>query len=150
MPRSPKKPAQAAKIPTDSLAGRLRRARKENGLTLDQLAHDSGLSKTYLWELENDAEGVKKPSADTLMKLVGPLRTTIADLMGRPTVQVDAGQFEISDSLQEFLRWMKKTERELSSDEIRDLAAMRFRGGQPKTRDDWDDLYRTLKRITER
>lgn len=150
MPKSSKKPAEQAKIPADCLAGRLRRARKENGLTLDKLAEESHLSKTYLWELENDADGLKKPSADTLMKLVGPLRTTIADLLGRPTVQVDAVQLEISDSLQEFLDWMKKTERGLSSDEVRDLAAMRFRGGQPKTRDDWDDLYRTLKRITER
>lgn len=150
MSKSPKKQAPEAKIPADSLAGRLRRARKENGLTLDKLAEDSGLSKTYLWELENDAVGVKKPSADTLMKLVGPLRTTIADLLGRPTVQVAAAQVEISDSLKEFLDWMKKTDRELSNDEVRDLAAMRFRGGQPKTRDDWDDLYRTLKRITQR
>lgn len=150
MSKRPKKTASAAKIPADSLAERLRRARKENGLTLDKLAVDSGLSKTYLWELENDAEGVKKPSADTLMKLVGPLRTTIADLLGRPTVQVNAEQFEISDSLEEFLDWMQKTDRELSRDEVRDLAAMRFRGGQPKTRDEWDDLYRTLNRITQR
>jgi transcriptional regulator with XRE-family HTH domain len=150
MSKKPNKPALVPNIPQDSLAGRLRRARNENGLTLDKLSEDSGLSKTYLWELENDVEGVKKPSADSLMKLVGPLRTTIADLLGLPTVQVNAEHFEISDSLKEFLDWMKKTERELSTDEVRDLAAMRFRGGQPKTRDDWDDLYRTLKRITQR
>lgn len=119
-------------------------------MTLEELSDASGLSKTYLWELENDAEGVKKPSADSLMKLVGPLRTTIADLLGRPTVQVDNEHVEISDSLQEFLDWMKKTDRELSKDEVSDLAAMRFRGGQPKTRDDWDDLYRTLKRTTRK
>jgi transcriptional regulator with XRE-family HTH domain len=150
MSKKPNKSSIVPNIPQDSLAGRLRRARNENGLTLDKLSEDSGLSKTYLWELENDVEGVKKPSADSLMKLVGPLRTTIADLLGLPTVQVNAEHFEISDSLKEFLDWMKKTERELSTDEVRDLAAMRFRGGQPKTRDDWDDLYRTLKRITQR
>lgn len=72
-----------------SLAARLQQARKEAGLTLEQLSDESGLSKTYLWELENDVKGVKKPSADTLMRLVTPLRTTIADLLGRPTVQVD-------------------------------------------------------------
>ena len=132
------------------LAERLLRARKEAGLTLDQLAEESGLSKTYLWELEHDDDGVKKPSADTLMKLVTPLRTTIADLLGRPTVQAGNGRVELSDSLREFCRWMKKTDRELSDDEVRDLATMRFRGGQPKTVDDWDDLYRTLKRTTKK
>lgn len=133
-----------------SLAQRLQQARKEAGLTLDQLSDESGLSKTYLWELEHDEDGVKKPSADTLMKLVAPLRTTIADLLGLQTVQVNNQKVEISQSLQEFCEWMKKTDRELSEDELRDLATMRFRGGQPKTRDDWDDLYRTLKRTTKR
>ena len=133
-----------------SLAERLREARKEVGLTLDQLSEESGLSKTYLWELENDKESQKKPSADTLIKLVTPLRTTIADLLGRPTVQVAEQKVEISDSLQEFCKWMEKTERKLSKIEIQDLATMRFRGGQPKTVDDWDDLYRTLKRTTKR
>jgi transcriptional regulator with XRE-family HTH domain len=133
-----------------SLAERLREARKEVGLTLDQLSEESGLSKTYLWELENDKESQKKPSADTLIKLVTPLRTTIADLLGRPTVQVAEQKVEISDSLQEFCKWMEKTERKLSKIEIQDLATMRFRGGQPKNVDDWDDLYRTLKRTTKR
>lgn len=150
MSKSRKKPASDAKAGQDSLASRIQHSRKDAGMTLEELSDASGLSKTYLWELENDAEGVKKPSADSLMKLVGPLRTTIADLLGRPTVQVDNEHVEISDSLQEFLDWMKKTDRELSKDEVSDLAAMRFRGGQPKTRDDWDDLYRTLKRTTRK
>jgi len=133
-----------------SLSKRLHQARKDAGLTLDQLAEASGLSKTYLWELEHDEEGVKKPSADTLMKLVTPLQTTIADLLGLETVQVNDQKVEVSKSLKDFCDWMKKTDRELSEDEVRDLATMRFRGGQPKTRDDWDDLYRTLKRTTKR
>lgn len=133
-----------------SLADRLLQARKDAELTLDQLAEASGLSKTYLWELENDKEAVKKPSADTLIKLVTPLRTTIADLLGLPTVQVNNLTVEVSNSLLEFCDWMRQTGRELSDDEIRDLATMRFRGGQPKSRDDWDDLYRTLRRTTKR
>lgn len=133
-----------------TLADRLLRARKDAGLTLDQLSEESGLSKTYLWELENDKEGVKRPSADTLMKLVPPLRTTIADLLGLPTVRVNDQKVEVSRSLRDFCDWMKQTGRELSKEEVQDLATMRFRGGQPKTRDDWDDLYRTLKRITKR
>ncbi len=133
-----------------SLAERLKRARKDAGLTLDQLADASGLSKTYLWELENDRDGLKKPSADTLMKLVTPLRVTIADLLNLPSVKVNNRSVEISKSLRDFCNWMKQTGRELTQEEVNDLATMRFRGGQPKTRDDWDDLYRTLKRTTQR
>ncbi len=133
-----------------SLAQRLQQARSDAGLTLDQLATESGLSKTYLWELENDQAGVKKPSADTLMKLVTPLRTTLAELLGLPTVQANNQTVELSKSLRDFRDWMKKTGRDLSDEEVRDLATMRFRGGQPKTVDDWDDLYRTLKRTTKR
>lgn len=132
-----------------SLAERLKRARKDAGLTLDQLAEASGLSKTYLWELENDRDGLKKPSADTLMKLVTPLRVTIADLLNLPSVKVNNRSVEISKSLRDFCNWMKQTGRALTQEEVNDLATMRFRGGQPKTRDDWDDLYRTLKRTTQ-
>lgn len=133
-----------------SLARRIEDARKQAGLTLDQLANQAGVSKTYVWELENDEKEEKKPSADVLLRIANALKTTIAELMGLPTVQADDRKVEISKSLREFCEWMEKTDRKLSDDEVRDLAAMRFRGGQPKSRDDWDDLYRTLKRTTKR
>ena len=133
-----------------SLAQRIREARKEAEKTLDQLATEAGVSKTYLWELENDEEGLKKPSVDVLLKLAEALKTTIADLLSLPAVQVNKSKIEISSSLAEFREWMKKTKQALSDDEFCDLAAMRFRGGQPKNKDDWYDLYRTLKRTTRR
>jgi len=133
-----------------SLAKRLQEARKEVGLTLEQLSTESGLSKTYLWELEHDEDGVKKPSADTLMKLVAPLRTTIADLLDLPSVQVNQTTIDVSGSLLEFREWMKQIKEPLSEEEFVDLASMRFRGGQPKMKDDWHDLYRTLKRTMKR
>lgn len=132
-----------------SLAHRIQMARKQAGLTLEQLASQAEVSKTYIWELENDQKGEKKPSADVLLRIANALKTTIAELLGLPTVQADDRNIEISKSLREFCEWMEKTDRKLSKEEISDLAAMRFRGGQPKSRDDWDDLYRTLKRITK-
>jgi transcriptional regulator with XRE-family HTH domain len=133
-----------------SLAQRLREARKEAGLTLEQLAAASGVSKTYLWELENDEKGQKKPSAEVLLRLSGPLRTTIADLLGQPVVQVKKAKVGVSQSLIEFRDFMVKIGEPITSEEFQDLATMRFRGGQPKTKDDWYDLYRTLKRTTRR
>jgi transcriptional regulator with XRE-family HTH domain len=135
---------------TMSLAKRLQEARKEAGLTLEQLAAASGVSKTYLWELENDEGGVKKPSAEVLLRIAVPLNTTIADLLNQPVVRVRRANVSVSNSLLEFRDFMQQIGEPLTEDEFADLATMRFRGGQPKSRDDWHDLYRTLRRTTRR
>jgi transcriptional regulator with XRE-family HTH domain len=49
------------------LGEKLRKLRKDNGFTLDQLAEKSGLSKSYLWELENRES--QRPSAEKLTSL---------------------------------------------------------------------------------
>ena len=54
------------------LGDKLRSCRTEKGLTLEALAHQAGLSKSYLWELENRES--QRPSAE---KLQG-----IADVLG--------------------------------------------------------------------
>ena len=59
------------------LGDRIRNLRKEKGLTLDQLAEQSGSSKSYIWELENKSP--PRPSAEKLAKEVlrlGALNTT--------------------------------------------------------------------------
>ncbi|WP_169973981.1 helix-turn-helix domain-containing protein [Tautonia rosea] len=129
-----------------ALAERIRKTREGAGMTLEQLARAAGVSKTYLWELEQDTDGTKKPSAELLLKIANALSVTLADLMGLPSVRADNRAVEISDSLREFIERMKKLKIELTEVEIRDLATTRFRGGQPKTADDWHDLYRVLKR----
>jgi hypothetical protein len=65
-------------------------------------------------------------------------------------VRVNKGTVDASKSLREFHDWMKDIKEPLTDEEFQDLAAMRFRGGQPKSKDDWYDLYRTLKRTTRR
>lgn len=129
-----------------SLAERIRKAREKAGMTLDQLARTAGISKTYVWELEQDTEGSRKPSAELLLKIANALSITLADLMGLPSVKTDNRTVEISESLREFVERMRRLKIELSDVEIRDLATTRFRGGQPKTADDWHDLYRVLRR----
>jgi transcriptional regulator with XRE-family HTH domain len=129
-----------------SLAERIRKAREKAEMTLDQLAKTAGVSKTYVWELEQDTDGTKKPSAELLLKIANALSITLADLMGSPSVKADNRTVELSESLQEFGERMRKLKTPLTEVEIRDLATTRFRGGQPKTADDWHDLYRVLKR----
>jgi transcriptional regulator with XRE-family HTH domain len=49
------------------LGEKLHKLRKDNGFTLDGLAEKSGLSKSYLWELENRES--QRPSAEKLSAL---------------------------------------------------------------------------------
>ena len=57
-----------SELPQESLGGRIRQLREAEGLSLGELAEVSGISKSYLWNLENK-EGHQKPSADTLYAL---------------------------------------------------------------------------------
>lgn len=49
------------------LGEKLRALRKERGLTLEKLAEEARLSKSYLWELENRES--QRPSAEKLTAL---------------------------------------------------------------------------------
>lgn len=62
-----------------SLGEKLRTLRKEKKLTLDGLAETVGISKSYLWELENRPQA--KPSAEILDKLAIELGVPMAYLL---------------------------------------------------------------------
>ncbi len=127
-----------------SLAERLRRIREAKGLSLDELATRAEISKTYLWELEKDAAEEKKPSAKLLLRIAAALSVTIADLLALPTVQVASDFVQLPSSLEEFRDRMARSGVPLSSEDLRDLALTRFRGGQPETAEEWHHLYLAL------
>lgn len=56
------------------LGEKIRELRKKNGFTLEKLAEAAGLSKSYLWELEN--RDSQRPSAEKLAALAGVLGVT--------------------------------------------------------------------------
>jgi transcriptional regulator with XRE-family HTH domain len=127
-----------------SLATRLRQFRESKDLSLDEVATRAKISKTYLWELEKDTAGDKKPSADVLLRIATALSVTIADLLALPTVQVRNVAVELPPSLREFQDRMARQKAPLSEQDLRDLAVMKFRGGQPQTADEWHQLYLIL------
>jgi Predicted transcriptional regulators len=129
-----------------SLAENIREERNKAGLTLDELAEKAGLSKTYLWELEQDEEGVKRPSADIVLKIANALSRTIADLMGLPTVKVRKETVSIPNSLIQFRDQQLVMGNKLSDKDLRDLAGMSFRGGQPRTAEGWFAVYLAFAR----
>ena len=129
-----------------SLAKKIREERTKAGLTLDELAEKAGLSKTYLWELEQDEAGVKRPSADVVLKIADALSLTIADLMGLPTVKVQKESVNIPKSLFDFRDQQLLMGNKLSDKDLRDLAGMSFRGGQPRTAEGWFAVYLAFSR----
>ena len=133
-----------------SLAERIRNLREQRGLSQESLADMAKISKTYVWELERDTTGTKKPSADVLMKIATALSTTLANLLSLETVTMKEGPVEVPPSLSEFQKRMEKLGSPLNDADLRDLARMKFRGGQPQTVDEWQQLYLVLASSTRR
>lgn len=132
------KPDESPKIP---LAENLRKFREKAGLSLDQVATKADISKAYLWELERDTEGAKKPSAVVLLRIAKALSTTLAGLLSLPSVQAADGPREIPAALAELRDRLKGQGNELTESDLKDLAMTRFRGSQPQTADEWHQLY---------
>lgn len=61
------------------LGEKMRRLRKEQGLTLEGLARAVDSSKSYIWELENKAP--PRPSAEKLARIATTLGVTIDYLL---------------------------------------------------------------------
>ncbi len=66
-----------------ALSLRLRRLRKSSGMTMEGLAKAAGISKSYVWELEN--REVPHLSAKVLVDLAKALGVTTQDLLGEPS-----------------------------------------------------------------
>ncbi|KQZ76219.1 XRE family transcriptional regulator [Nocardioides sp. Root151] len=62
---------------------RLRRVREQRGVTLTEVAHVTGISKSTLSRLEN---GQRRPSLELLLPLAQAYRVPIDDLVGAPDV----------------------------------------------------------------
>jgi transcriptional regulator with XRE-family HTH domain len=64
----------------ETVRDRIKLLRKKAKLTLDQAAEQAGLSKSYLWELENRA--LPRPSAEKLSGLARVFNVTVDYLLG--------------------------------------------------------------------
>ncbi|MFL6197762.1 MAG: helix-turn-helix domain-containing protein [Thermoanaerobaculia bacterium] len=125
----------------ETFGERLRRLRAEKGLSLDELASRTGISKAYLWKLEKKPDA--NPSVEVAQRIAAALETTVADLLSSET---EKGQvpIEIPEGLRE-----AQGRFAMSDQDVAELASIRFRGKQPKRPDDWGILYIHLKNSTK-
>lgn len=126
-----------ADLPADSIGARLRKRRTAAGKTLSELAESSGISKSYLWNLENKADH-QRPSGDTLYALARTLGTSMSDLLGKKLL-VDNNEPQADDVLKAFARKEK-----LAPAEVRMLASIQWRGDPPRTVERWRFVYDAL------
>lgn len=68
---------------SNAFGNRLRRFRQERKMTMEQLAEAVGVSKSYIWALENNPEQrIQRTSATVMNNLAKALGVNLLDLMG--------------------------------------------------------------------
>jgi transcriptional regulator with XRE-family HTH domain len=135
----------------DSSFGKnIKKYRTDAGFTLEQLARAAGITKGYLWQLEEGT--TSNPTLQTLQGIAKALDKTIAQLLfGGPLVKPAMHPIELTElpeSLKTFINRQNLQNRPLTNEDIQVLANIHYRGQRPTTEEDWDMLYSLIKRIS--
>ena len=128
------------------IGSRIRTLRLERGLTLPQLSEKAEVSIGLLSQLENADEDSANPNLQTLRKIANALGVTIGDLLGKAVAKSRAIVPEKLDpGLAKFLEKARKQGVAIDEAVLQGLYAMQERNGAPKTAEDWEFLYKTIK-----
>ena len=130
----------------DTVGRRINCVRTQQGLTLERLAQQAGVSKSFLWEVEQDRSGI---SGNRLLHVADALNASIEYLLrGGSTAKSEEPRSieiptELSEVAQELGLSYQQTLILLQVD--RTIVAHRGakRGGR-KNKEDWQSLYRGL------
>jgi len=121
----------------NGLGDRIKRYRKELGMSQADLARKAKVSAPYISELES-GQG-KRPSGEILLRLADALEVTIAELLGQDIRPGDGDPPVPDPSLLDFAK-----ERKLAKSDVTMLASIRFRGEPPRTARRWAMIYDTI------
>lgn len=128
---------------TMTIGQRIRELRRERDLTLRELSEATDLSLPFLSDLERDRT---PPSLKTLRRVAAALRVTVNDLMhgveemgSVTTAALPAGLRD----LKEDPTWGPQLDEEW----LRTLLRVDHRGRRPASKEDWLELYLSLRRI---
>src|SRR5437868_15383482 len=103
------------------LGERVRAYREALGYTLSDLAKKSGVSRSYLYQVER---GTSSPTQEKLSALATALGVRITDLLGVEAGESEGG--EVTESLAAYAR-----QAHLPPADVAMLANIRYRGKQP-------------------
>ncbi len=108
-----------------TLGKRVRSYREARGYSLSDLARLSGISRSYLYQVES---GESSPTEEKLQALADALEVSIGDLLG-----IDEETIQIPES----------------PADVRMLARISYRGKQPDTVAKWQLLYLAIRTATK-
>ena len=135
----------------ESVGQRINYVRKERRLTLEGLAQRAGLSKSFLWEVENGRSGI---SGSRLLQVAEALGASVDYLLkGGPARRDEAPQSvdipaELSEVAEELGLSFRQTRILLDVD--RSIVARRGnRAGPRKNKEAWRSLYEAVSPFME-
>ena len=135
----------------DTVGQRINYIRTEKGLTLDSLATLSGLSKSFLWEVEQDRSGI---SGRRLLQVADALDASVEYLLRGGAVPKDYEQpsIEVPRSLGELAEELGLTYGQtmmLLEIESSIVARRGNKFRRTKSKDDWQSLYDAVSSFLE-
>lgn len=126
-----------------ALSENLRKLRKQKGYTLVEVGQKTGISVSFLSDMERDRT---KPSLDTLGKLAECYQVSLNDLIGDTGAETSTKDFPLPEGLQELL-----SEISVEKDIVDLLLTMESRATRrASSKEDWKQYYYSLKTILGR
>ena len=134
----------------DTVGQRINYIRNEMGLTLEALADRSGLSKSFVWEVEQDRSGI---SGRRLLQLADALNASVEYLLrGGSPKEYEPPSIEVPRSLGELAEEEGLTYRQTIMLLSIEQSIVARRGGGPqatKAKEDWRFLYERVQPFLE-
>ena len=136
-------------IDLKTLGENIRLARTGKGWSLTALAEASGISKSYISDLENGVAG--RPNIQYVFSLARAMDTTLDRLIEgtTPSDKVERRGMTVPAELPPGLAELKQ-EMHLSDDDVERIATMHFRGNRPRDKEGWRYLLNTLNMLGQR
>ncbi len=127
------------------LKDRVRELRTGQNLTLRNLAEATGLSVSYLSDVER---GRTNPSLKTVDLLADALGVSVNSLLTGVEFMEKPSEEDLPPGLRDLVN-DEEYEDKITSDWVELLNKIQMRGKRPQTKQDWLELYLHLRRVLE-
>ena len=124
---------------------KLREVRKSKNLTLKNLASQTGLSVSYLSDIER---GRATPSLKTVETLANALTISVQELLTGVEFTEEVSLGDLPEGLQELFN-NDEFNQGLDADWLNLLSRIEIRGKRPRSKRDWLELYLYLRRLLD-
>lgn len=125
---------------------KLKELRKQQKLSLGELADRSEVNKGYLWSLENGRQ--KNPGILKAMQIADALGVDLNFLLSEKDLVDSLPGEDLPPALQKLVELREQQKRPLSSGDVADLLSIQFRGKRPTQASHYESLMAQLEIFT--